>query len=284
MKLSEQQARFFKTFGYLVFPKLFSTEEMAEIARQFEYTIDNFGGGKNHDGTRRTIMGAPIEHTPAMCALLDDPRILGIIGGVIGADFSYCGGDGNYYSGDTGWHPDGNFNLLNPVKVAFYLDPVGPETGCLRVIPGSFEIEHLIHRHKLNPNDSEKLFGIQPRDFPGNVPLTSTPGDIVMFNHDVLHAAYGGSNRRRMFTMNCHRRANTPEELAALKRWLDQHAFNHGKNINMPPRCFTETMLSTASPERLKHLEQPLRVYHELLTEYARKRAKDAESPTMVGA
>jgi hypothetical protein len=279
MKLSDQQVSFFKTFGYLGFPKLFSTEEITGIAKQFEYTIDNFGGGTNHDGSRRTMMGGPIEHVPELCALLDDPRITGIIGGVIGEDFSYCSGDGNYYSGDTAWHPDGNWNLLNPVKVAFYLDPVGPETGCLRVIPGSFEKEHLIHRNKIHPNESKKLFGLHPKDFPGNVPLTCNPGDIVMFNHDTWHAAYGGSNRRRMFTMNCHRRAKTPAEFQALTEWLDLHAFGNGSRNNKGKKMlFADAMLNTASPERMKHLEQGLQSYSELYKKY---NPANAEKPVL---
>jgi hypothetical protein len=281
MKLTERQIRFFQTFGYLGFPQLFSAEEISEISNQFEFSIDNFGGGKNHDGSRRTMMGGPIEHTPFMCGLLDDSRIKGIIGGVIGDDFSYCGGDGNYYSGDTGWHPDGNWNILNPIKVAFYLDPVGPETGCLRVLPGSLDQEHLVHRRKINPNESQKLFGLHPKHFPGNVPLPCQPGDIVMFNHDTWHAAYGGSNRRRMFTMNCHRHANTAAEFQALKEWLDLHAFGNGARFaQAPAKLFTDTMLNTASPERMKHLEQPLRTYAGLYAQYAQK----AKAAVAVGA
>jgi hypothetical protein len=62
------------------------------------------------------MFGGPIEHTPAMCAILDHPGTLGLISGVIGEDFNYC--DGNYYSGDTRWHPDGNWGQLFAVKVA----------------------------------------------------------------------------------------------------------------------------------------------------------------------
>ena len=41
-----------------------------------------------------------------MCAILDHPLILSLIGGALGEYFNYCGGDRNYYTGDTGWHPD----------------------------------------------------------------------------------------------------------------------------------------------------------------------------------
>ena len=146
---------------------------------------------------------------------------------------------------------------------------MGPETGCLRVIPGSFEKNHLIHRHKINPNEAGKLFGLHPKDFPGNVPLTCEPGDIVMFNHDTWHAAYGGSSRRRMFTMNCHRRARTPAKFKALKVWLDLHAFGNGARTNKEKeRMYSDLMINTASAKRMKHLEQGLKAYSELYQKY----------------
>ncbi len=109
MKLSEQQVRYFDTFGYLMLPALFTPEEMDGIIAEFEFAIQNFGGGRNHDGSTRTMFGAPIERTAKLCTLLDDPRITGLLSGLLGDDFNYCSGDGNYYAGDTGWHPDGNW-------------------------------------------------------------------------------------------------------------------------------------------------------------------------------
>ena len=54
------------------------------------------------------------------------------------------GSDGNYYVGDTAWHPDGlGEYLYGRIKVSFYLDGVQADTGCLRVIPGS-------HRQQLH--------------------------------------------------------------------------------------------------------------------------------------
>ncbi|MCG9129965.1 hypothetical protein JT359_20450, partial [Candidatus Poribacteria bacterium] len=119
MKLTEQQVNYFNTFGYLYIPEMFSQDEIEWITDEFEISIQEFGGGKNHDGTARTMFGGPTEHRPRLCTLLDDDRIKGLIGGVIGEDFNYAGGDGNYYTGNTGWHPDGNWGRLFSIKVAF---------------------------------------------------------------------------------------------------------------------------------------------------------------------
>ncbi|MYA99544.1 hypothetical protein F4X90_07690, partial [Candidatus Poribacteria bacterium] len=67
MKLTEHQVNFFNTFGYLAIPGMFSPSEMEWIIEEFELTIQEFGGGKNHDGTSRTMFGGPIEHRPRLC-------------------------------------------------------------------------------------------------------------------------------------------------------------------------------------------------------------------------
>lgn len=45
MKLTEQQINFFNTFGYLALPSLFSSDEVAWITEEFDFSIQTFGGG-----------------------------------------------------------------------------------------------------------------------------------------------------------------------------------------------------------------------------------------------
>ena len=79
-----------------------------------------------------------IDQHEYLCGLLDDPRIEGIGSALLGDDFNYTGSDGNYYVGDTRWHSDGyRDKKYVSLKMAFYLDPVTRDTGCLRVVPGS---------------------------------------------------------------------------------------------------------------------------------------------------
>ena len=140
MYLSEQQRAFFKTFGFLAFPGLFA-DDIAAITQAFEDIWQRHGGG--HGGkpmtarrglrwpssSTRTSGSAPCLTTRASC---------GIAGGLLGDDFNYSGSDGNFYVGDTRWHSDGwRVNGILYIKMAFYLDPVGADSGCLRVIPGS---------------------------------------------------------------------------------------------------------------------------------------------------
>ena len=96
MQLTEQQIRHFHQFGYLLCRQLFTAEEMAWITDEFETAIQTQGDGKQHDGSTRTMFGGPIERTEKLCTLLDDPRVVGLIGSILGPDFNYCSGDGNY--------------------------------------------------------------------------------------------------------------------------------------------------------------------------------------------
>jgi len=270
MQLTDQQKNFFNTFGYLHMPALFSQDETRWIIEEFEMSIESVGGGGGHDGTKRTMFGGPIEHRPKLCGLLDDDRITGLIGGVVGDDFNYASGDGNYYSGDTGWHPDGGWKQLFAVKVAFYLDPLTRDTGCLRVIPGTQHPDHWIFGEGVDPNKSDELFGVAPKHFPGSVALESNPGDVVIFNHDLYHASFGGGQRRRMFTMNCTRHSTTPEDMETQRRYLSIHTPGANK-VNTGAGMYYPTMLDTADEKRMVHLKQCAQIHDELFPEFARR-------------
>jgi hypothetical protein len=249
MELTEQQVHHFRTFGYLALPRLLAPDETAWVIEEFETAIRTVGGGDRHDGTRRTMFGGPIERTPKLCTLLDDPRIVGLLSGLLGPDFNYCSGDGNYYTGDTGWHPDGNWGELFAVKLAFYLDPVTRDTGCLRVIPGSHRPgDWFSDALQGQVRQSEETFGVAGRDVPA-VALETTPGDLLVFNHNTKHAAFGGNDHRRMFTINLSQRYRD-EDLPILREQIGTRA------RFWLERAYGEKMVRTAGPDRMRHLEQ----------------------------
>ena len=47
--------------------------------------------------------------------------------------------------------------------------------------------------------------GVEGKDVPCAA-LETTAGDVVVFNHNCKHAAFGGGGRRRMFTLNACQR------------------------------------------------------------------------------
>ena len=267
MQPTEQQLNHLYTFGFVAFRELFSSDEVAWITDEFEQVVQVHGG--DHDGEKHTGTVPALDHSERLCTLLDDARILGIASAILGDDFNYAGGDANFYVGNTGWHPDGNYPDVFAIKLAFYLDPLTRDTGCLRVLPGSHRPDSPWRTEGLQPRDSEASWGVPPSEIPGNVALETNPGDLVVFNHSTFHASFGGANRRRMFTMNLHKRGKTEAELARIDEYLSHHGTlprgiriggkftGNGKN-NMYSNfsMYTDVMLDTATPERLRHLAQ----------------------------
>jgi hypothetical protein len=243
-KLTTQQVDFFETFGYLVLPGLLS-EDIDWITQEFEAVFTD--RGLVHDHTQRTCVVPFIDSRERLSALLDHPRVEGVAASLLGDNFNYVGSDGNYYAGDTSWHSDGFHTVGKFIKIALYLDPVGRNTGALRVIPGShyvgFPSEPRQARH------SKERWGIEQNEVPA-IALESLPGDVVAFNHNLMHAAFGGSSQRRMFTLNCCRTCVTPEEIADLESYIG----GHDRFLN--DHMHSDQMKATASPARMVHLSQ----------------------------
>ena len=85
--LPPEQRRFFETFGFLAFPGLLG-DSIDEIIDAFEAVWAERGGGHHgapHDGESRSCIVPFIDQHPRLCALLDDPRIEGLLASLIGS-------------------------------------------------------------------------------------------------------------------------------------------------------------------------------------------------------
>ncbi len=272
-RLTEKQLGFFNVFGFIHFPGLLD-DCKDRIIDEFENVWSEHGGGHDgskHDGKQRSCIVPFPDQSEFLSSLLDDPRIHDIPASILGDDFNYTSGDGNLYASDTQWHSDDFKRTRIPsIKIAFYLDCMTRETGALRVIPGSHhcgdQFSDIVEKKIREPGSiasSEKYWGIQPSEVPA-VALETVPGDVVVFWHNLKHGAFGGSERRRMFTMNfCehvpdHRLAEMQDMLASEGRFFID-------------RILGPKMLETAGPERMVHLKQVMendfkvKEYHEHL-------------------
>ena len=273
MELNEQQLRFFDAFGFLKFPGLFA-EEIDEITNAFEQVWAEHGGGQGgseHDYESRSAILPFIDQSEYLSGLIDDRRYEGIGSSLFGGDFNYMSSDGNLYAADTRWHSDSCRNVsyesvmkdpgghrYGAVKTAFYLDPLTSDSGCLRVIPGSHRagdrfadsLEGLV-------GESNETLGIHGRDIPA-VALETVPGDLLMFDLCTKHASFGGSSRRRMFTINLQQRFRR-EDLPQLRDVIATMAGTRAGTMRFEAeRAYGDTMLRTAGPQRMQHLEQRL--------------------------
>jgi len=251
--LTETQIRFFDTFGFLALPGALS-DRIDQVIADFEALWESRGGGhagRPHDGTARSCIAPFIDQSAALSALVDDPRVRGIATSLLGDNYNYMGSDGNYYVGDTPWHSDGWHRRVRHVKIAFYLDTLDASNGCLRVIPGSHRIgDRWAEDLQAQIRDCAGQWGVDGASVPA-LALPVSPGDLLIFNHNTKHAAFGGGQRRRMFTINlCER---YPDDLLPeLREYLS------GAARFWVERAYGPAMIKTAGPERLPHLEQCL--------------------------
>jgi ectoine hydroxylase-related dioxygenase (phytanoyl-CoA dioxygenase family) len=247
--LTQQQLNHFETFGFIVWQQAFSPDEMATITAQFEDVLAEDRQGQEFKGDKRQGVHGFLEMRDDLRKLLEDDRIFGAVEQLLGPGFVWIGSDGNLYVGDTRWHPDNSAQYAR-VKVAFYLDPVGAQTGCLRVIPGS-HLPGLGDRlREAWPIDEtgESPFGIGGSLIP-YFPLESVPGDVVFFDQRVFHSSYGGKTGRRMFTLNFGAKPTSRADYDNLCRTYQNNIKNqHEMGYTKRDRIYTDDFLYSDSP------------------------------------
>jgi ectoine hydroxylase-related dioxygenase (phytanoyl-CoA dioxygenase family) len=194
-----EMAHFLRTAGFLLVKEVFSADEVAALrsgadeARALAVEGDKKSWwGKNAAGETvlcRVTHAARVAH---LRALQTDPR-LARLGGLSHEKLISRGGDAedgvtlliknpDMVEGlsDIPWHRDcgmGGHASMCPILIAsIFLQPSRPETGELKVLPGSHEAS----------------FGFADPshpDAPRGVSLAAEPGDVSLHYGDIMHAA-----------------------------------------------------------------------------------------------
>lgn len=247
--LTEQQQKHFETFGFIVWRSAFSPNEIAAITQRYEEVLAEDRRGQDFAGDKRQAVTGFLERRPDLTSLLEDDRIYGSIEQLLGPDFVWIGSDGNLYVGDTRWHPD-NQHAYRRIKVAFYLDTVTKDTGCLRVIPGSHQptLHDRLKEQWPVEDAAESPYGVAGSEIP-SFPLESNPGDVVFFNQSLWHAAYGGRVGRRMFTLNFGAKPRAEMDYDVLRSTYKQNIqFVEDMAYTKSDRIYTDSFLHSDSP------------------------------------
>ena len=127
---SAEDAAFFEQFGYLHVRGLLSAEEMATVSREFESMMRvpnsaafdaKFEVGFTAGPEDRVHLLGGIQHSEALSRwLLTDRRVVDLLSLALGEDFSYMGGDGNYYNTDTTCAPDPTHSTRSAALMSFF--------------------------------------------------------------------------------------------------------------------------------------------------------------------
>jgi hypothetical protein len=213
--LTEKQVLFYQTFGFLVLRRLFSPDEVETINRELIRRLDTVYHDRPFDGTMRHGAAMMGPDTPFFATLLEDQRFLGAARQLYGDDVIASGLSGNRYVGNSDWHPDVDATHPGGPKFAIYLEPVGADSGALRVIPGS-------HRSPFHDRLREDL-GMHMEKAGFDIPelpafmCESQPGDVVVFDLRLWHASWGGASDRRMCTVEYLKHPRSPAEQQTIR-------------------------------------------------------------------
>ena len=226
-RLTAQQVEFFRTFGFLVLPGLF-THEIDRIAKGFEEAFATEKGipldpdnpyhrsrDSRFEREPRWTLPAFLERSPDLAWLREDQRLRAVAEGLLGDDYGYAESDGNLFNCDVSWHIDAYGAIANHdhIKVFFYLDPLLHDTGALRVLPGSHHggayTRSLRRQLIADPAKIPEIFGVD-RDGVPSWTLEVEPGDVIVSDFRTLHASFNGKVRRRLFTVNYGSRQDRP--------------------------------------------------------------------------
>lgn len=176
-----------RTFGFIVLRQFF---DPAPLAAEIDKVMA--------DGILRRVpeRGGEIRfhfvpmmtaETPVSLSLLD--RAETVAAAVFGRPVIPTRAKGTRYHGETPWHTDSDLRLRS-VGFLAYLEPVGTDSGALRVLPGS---HHRQFREAIRGMGATCL---RDPSLPGHVVATE-PGDMVLLDERVLHASFGGGIRRQ---------------------------------------------------------------------------------------
>ena len=239
----------YDVFGVFVIRGALSPSQLQVVDREVEEITVQDRGGLPFDGKERQVTENVYDRRPKLRAVMEEVGMPCAVDVFLGPGSYGFSGVANLFVGDTSWHPDLGWTAQIPlsrndpgfpeqapghyhpgVTVAFYLDLLSADSGCLRVIPGSHRspfYEQLWSLHKNIPkclSTHSQLLEIWKRDGGDRqraeqfltdpevnrsglktrniscLPIETQPGDAVFFSHQIWHSTFGGRAGCRMLT------------------------------------------------------------------------------------
>ncbi len=239
----------FNTFGYLHLPGFFGAGEVDRLSAEFDAAVH--AAAPDGDGTQ-TLSVPPWGAQDGLgLRLLTDERVADIPSKVLGHGWLLLNVRCVRLAEDLPWQGGGELIPwpLQHITVAVALDRAGAGDGCLRFVPCSHRnyLRLLEPRWQKAPDYlyglrnpamrwDHNALGVSDEQVPAFTAPTE-PGDVVVYTPDVLHAAFGVTEPRRLIEITYVAEPRTDAQLYFLR---ERDACSGGE-FRMPPAVAAST-------------------------------------------
>jgi ectoine hydroxylase-related dioxygenase (phytanoyl-CoA dioxygenase family) len=224
--LTDDQLRYFETFGFVHLRQLFTPVETEQILAAAEAMWAAEAGRPIAAEEDRGVTSFVEDHPDLTRLLVLDDRIYVPMRQLMGEDLIWSGSEGNRgfqpEQRAHHWHADRpgprELGYLR-IKVMLYLDPMRRDEGAFRVIPGSHRSplhEALDPFQQAHVETDPTFYGLSGDLVPCHA-VETDPGDAVIFTQSLFHGVYGKTGPRRYIALKFA--ARPASDLASLQQW-----------------------------------------------------------------
>lgn len=185
--------------GYVILRGVLDEDLMHEARNHVSWLMER------HPGTRpEQLHNDLMQDDPFWLRLVADERLLDAAEAFVGDDIALFASHYIAKPPHDGqavlWHQDGGFWPLEPMRVVSFwlaLDPTDEENGCLRVVPGTHELD-LKEMHERA--DVDNVLGSEMDlsfvDADAAVDIELAPGDIEIHHPNLIHGSHANTSPR----------------------------------------------------------------------------------------
>jgi phytanoyl-CoA hydroxylase len=199
LNLSNQELEQYRSEGYAIFRNVVDLNLIAEASDHVAWLLQ-----KNPGLRPEQLHNSLMTDDPFWVRLVGDDRLLDVAEQFIGPNIALFAS--HYISKPPFdgkpvlWHQDGAFWPLDPMDVVtlwLAVDESTPENGCMRVIPGTQELE--LQEMDEAPSDAvlDKVVPSQFVDESKAVDFILEPGDVSVHNPNIVHGSKANTSSKR---------------------------------------------------------------------------------------
>jgi len=189
--LSQTQIEHFHQQGFLPPVRILDESEAETLREQLEDFEARYPQFKGQLDFKANLI------LPTIDRLSKDSRLLDVMEDLLGPNLLHWNATFRIKEAKTGqhaaWHQDTAYIKLKPFLAICWLalSPANPQSGCLRVIPGSHKGALLSHSEGNDPKSilSRAQYIDEKFDESGAVDIELAPGEATVINHGIIHAS-----------------------------------------------------------------------------------------------